>query len=70
MLSNRRFNAGMIDVIDRIKRGSRTSHIAIVDLQKGLTESNAIDAREIYRPEQMVGLGFVYTNLGGTSNSA
>jgi hypothetical protein len=44
MLSNRRFNAGMIDVINRIERGSRTSHIAIVDLQKGLTESNAIDA--------------------------
>ena len=29
-----------------------------------------VDLRNIYRPEQMVSLGFVYTNLGGTSNSA
>ena len=39
-------------------------------LKAAMASPVVVDLRNIYRPEQMVGLGFVYTNLGGTHNSA
>jgi UDPglucose 6-dehydrogenase len=39
-------------------------------LKTAMERPVVVDLRNIYRPEQMVSLGFVYTNLGGTSNSA
>jgi UDPglucose 6-dehydrogenase len=39
-------------------------------LKTAILSPVVVDLRNIYRPEQMVGLGFVYTNLGGASNSA
>jgi UDPglucose 6-dehydrogenase len=39
-------------------------------LKTAMERPVVVDLRNIYRPEQLVSLGFVYTNLGGTSNRA
>ncbi len=39
-------------------------------LKRVMVRPVVVDLRNIFRPEEMTGLGFVYTRLGGPTNSA